>query len=208
MTSRRRGRRSEARSRRREVKTRRRSDVSRRRRRRIIIPRRRRGRRDVNRARIGRVKEGTASEVQRNTELGGFRLGRNAQRSDRDGADEKRSSERASETAFDGNFHRVNPRKVGKRRSRAASKERNEKSTEAPRQKRRERFSLLYASSFRFDAPIGEKSPEFFDFARNFSLRRRKLASTNALGRENRGAVDKKSRRSNRERFERRRFDV
>ena len=114
MSRRRRGRRNETRSRR-IIISRRRSDVTRRRGRREVISRRRRGRRDINRAGIGRVKEGTAAEVQGNAEIGGFRLDRNAQRSDRDGADEERSSERASETAFDGSFHRGNPRKVGKR---------------------------------------------------------------------------------------------
>ena len=115
MRSRRRGRRNETRSRRREIVTRR-DDVSRRRGRRVVISRR--GRRDVNRRpRIGRVKEGTATKIQRNAEIGGLRRDRNAQRSDRDGADEERSSERASQTAFDGSFHRESPRKVGKRRS-------------------------------------------------------------------------------------------
>jgi len=42
-----------------------------------------------------------------------------------------------------------------------ASKERNEKSTEAPRRERRERFTLLYASTFRFDAFDAKKVPIF-----------------------------------------------
>lgn len=73
---------------------------------------------------------------------------------------------------------------------------------------RRERFSLLYASTFRFDAPSEKKLPIFFNFARNFPLRRQKLASANAFSPKLEAAVDKKSRRSNRLRFGRRRFDV
>lgn len=114
-------RRNESRSRRRVIIPRRRSVISRRGRR-VIISRRRRGRRDVNRAGIGRIKESSAPEIQRNAEVGGSRLDRNAQRSDRDGADEKRSSERASETTFDGSFHRGSPCKVGKRRARRFEK--------------------------------------------------------------------------------------
>ena len=73
---------------------------------------------------------------------------------------------------------------------------------------RRERFTLLYASTFRFDAKIGEKSPGFWDFARNCFSRRRKLAAANAFSPKLETAADKKSRRSNRRRFERRRFNV
>jgi hypothetical protein len=73
---------------------------------------------------------------------------------------------------------------------------------------RRERFILLYAPIFHFDAQAKKKTPGFSDFARNFSLRRRKLASTNAFSRKLRAAVDKKRRRSNRLRFGRRRFNV
>lgn len=123
-------RRNESRSRR-VIIPRRRSVISRRGRR-VIISRRRRGRRDVNRAGIGRVKEGSAPEIQRNAEVGGSRLDRNAQRSDRDGADEKRSSERASETTFDGSFHRGSPLKVGKRRARRFERAKR-KSTKASR---------------------------------------------------------------------------
>ena len=160
----RRGRRSETRSRRRE-----------------IVTRRRGRRRDVNRARVGRVKEGTAPEIQRNPEIGGLRLDRNAQRSDRDGADEKRSSERASETAFDGSVHRLHPRKVGKRRLKPLRKSEMENRRKRRDDERRERLTLLYASIFRFDATRGEKSPDFFDFARNFFSRRRKLKSANGF---------------------------
>ena len=198
MRSRRRRRRSETRSRRREIVTRRR----------CVISRRRGRRRDVNRARVGRVKEGTASEIQRNPEIGGFRLDRNAQRSDRDGADEKRSSERASETAFDGSVHRLHPRKVGKRRLKPLRKSEMENRRKGRDGKRRERLALVYASTFRFDATRAEKSPDFFDFARNFYSRRRELRSANGFGAKIGVAVDKKRRRSNRLRFERRRFNV
>lgn len=169
MSRRRRGRRNETRSRR-IIISRRRSDVSRGRGRRIVIPRRRRGRRDINRAGIGRVKEGTAAEVQGNAEIGGFRLDRNAQRSDRDGADEERSSERASETAFDGSFHRGNPRKVGKRSNDRFERAKWKIDASAATGKRRGRLSLLYAPIFRFDAAKGEKTPIFLKFRRNLFL--------------------------------------
>lgn len=174
-------RRADMRARRRVIIPWRRGVISRRRGRREVVTRRRRRRRDVNRARIGRVKKGTASEVQRNAEVGGFRLDRNAQRSDRDGADEKRSSERASETAFDGSFHRLYPRKVWKRRSAPLRKSEMENRRKRRDDERSERLALLYASTCRFDALDAEKSPDFFDFARNFSLRRRKLALTNGF---------------------------
>jgi len=189
----RRGRRSETRSRRRIMVARRRSVISRRRGRREIITRRRGRRSDVNRARVGRVKEGTAPEIQRNPEIGGLRLDRNAQRSDRDGADEKRSSERASETAFNGSVHRLHPRKVGKRRLKPLRKSEMENRRKRRDDERRERLALLYASVFRFDAARGEKSPDFFDFARNFFSRRRKLASPNEFWAKIGAAVDKKA---------------
>lgn len=208
MRARRRLRRSETRARRRVIIPWRRGVISRRRLRREVVTRRRRRRRDVNRARIGRVKKGTASEVQRNAEVGGFRLDRNAQRSDRDGADEKRSSERASETAFDGSFHRLYPRKVWKRRSAPLRKSEMENRRKRRDDERSERLALLYASTCRFDALDAEKSPDFFDFARNFSLRRRKLALTNGFRAKIGARSTKKRRRSNRLRFERRRFNV
>ena len=64
---------------------------------------------------------------------------------------------------------------------------------------RRERFTLLYAPIFHFDAQAKKKTPGFFDFARNFSSRRRKLAATNAWERKLEPPSMKKRRRSNRE---------